>query len=416
MTRPAAPARSGRLSGKHITLCVTGSVAAYKAVLLLRLLVKEGAHVEVALTASAERFVGVPTFSGLSGNAVHTTMFAADISGELHVDLAKRTDLVLIVPATADLIARLATGRADDLVAALVLCTSAPVIAAPAMHPRMWHHPATQRNARTLVEDRRVEFAGPTSGEVASGDAGDGRMVEPEELLGLVVRRLTGGDFEGRHFVVSAGPTVEDIDPVRFIGNRSSGKMGFALAERAARRGARVTLVTGPTHLPTPYGVTRVDVRSALEMKSELWQALGAELTQADALFMAAAVGDYRAAEIHSTKLKRADDLALELRPNPDILAEIGLARAGASPLLIGFAVEANSEQAMIEYARGKLDKKRVDLIVANLAAEAFGRDDDRATFVSAGAVEPLPTMSKLDLADRILDWTANRFGSREPD
>jgi phosphopantothenoylcysteine decarboxylase/phosphopantothenate--cysteine ligase len=403
-----------RLRGRRVALCVTGSVAAYKAAILTRLLLKEGADVEVVMTASAQKFVGSATFAGLTSLAVLSDMFDPTLGGELHVDLAARSDIVVVVPATADLLARLAAGRADDAVTATVLCARCPVLVAPAMHPAMWEHPATQRNVATLAADGRVTLVGPVSGPVASGDEGMGRMVEPEVMVEAVASRLSGNDFEDRHVVVSAGPTIEDIDPVRFLGNRSSGKMGFAIAERAAARGARVTLVSGPSALPTPPAVDRIDVRTALEMREALVVALGEDLSQADALVMAAAVGDFRPADVHATKLKREgrDKLTLELVQNPDILAEIGKARKNACPVLVGFAVEADNDERVIAYARRKLEEKRVDLVVANHAADSFGRDDNRATFVTAGAAEALGTLSKGELAERLLDWIAGRLAS----
>jgi phosphopantothenoylcysteine decarboxylase/phosphopantothenate--cysteine ligase len=403
---PDAPRR--RLAGRRITLCVTGSVAAYKAVLALRLLLKEGAEVEVVLTRSGAEFVGAATFSALTGKAVHTDMFAPGIAGELHVDLAARSDCILIMPATADLLARLVAGRADDVLTATVLCARCPVLCAPAMHPAMWEHPATQRNVAALGADGRVEIIGPVAGEVASGDQGMGRMVEPEVAVAAVLAELCSGDLAGRRVVVTAGPTLEDLDPVRFIGNRSSGKMGFAVAERAAARGAEVTLVSGPVKLLTPSGVERIDVRGAEEMKEALTNALVA----ADLLVMAAAVGDFRPAERIDTKLKRVEgqDLTLSLVQNPDILADIGRARRGERPILIGFAVEADSAERVIAYARDKLDKKRVDLMVANHAADSFGRDTNRATLVSRNTDESLGELSKLALADRILDWAQRRL------
>lgn len=399
------------MSGRRIALGVTGSVAAYKAVLVLRLLLKEDAEVEALLTPSAEQFVGPATFAGLCGRPAIRGMFDPDLGGEVHVDVAARSDLVLIVPATADLLARLATGRASDVVTALALCTRAPLLVVPAMHPNMWEHPATQRNVATLTSDRRVELLGPVYGEVASRERGVGRMSEPEEVLAAVVSRLSPRDLAGRHVVVTAGPTVEDLDPVRFIGNRSSGKMGFAVAERAAARGARVTLITGPVHLPTPYGVVRLDVRSAVAMRTAVWQSLGPDLSHADALVMTAAVADYRPSETHATKLKReSQSLTLDLVQNPDILAEIGAARNSRLPVLIGFAVEAEEEARVLDYARGKLDSKRADLIVANQAADSFGRDTNRATLVDANKNEPLGELSKIEVADRILDWVTARL------
>src|SRR5450432_758398 len=405
------PGASKRLAGKRVTVCVTGSVAAYKAVLLVRLLLKDGAAVEVVLSRGAREFVGAATFSGLTGKRVYTDMFDAEEPGEVHVKLAKESDLVIVAPATADVLARLASGRADDLTTALALCATCPVLAAPAMHPSMWSHPATERNVATLVGDRRVRLVGPVVGEVASGDNGLGRMAEPEQIASQASALFTGISLSGRHIVISAGPTLEDLDPVRFVGNRSSGKMGFALAERAAAFGARVTLVAGPVSLPTPPGVQRVDVRGALSMRSALWQALAPDLSQADALIMTAAVADYRPAESHSTKLKRtAESLHLELLPNPDLLAEIGHARKDKKPVLIGFALETDTDDKLIQLARGKLAAKHVDLVVANHASESLGKDDIRAMLVSPTDCSPLPVLSNEQAAERILAWLSTRF------
>ena len=409
--RPPPPSAPKRLANPRVTVCVTGSVAAYKAVLLVRLLMKQGATVEVVLSRSAREFVGAATFSGLTGRRVYSDLFDPEEPGEVHVRLAKESDLIVIAPATADVLSRLGSGRADDLITALVLCAACPVLAAPAMHPSMWSHPATQRNLATLAADRQVTLVGPVVGEVASGDTGLGRMAEPEQIASHASALLAGMSLRGRHIVVSAGPTVEDLDPVRFVGNRSSGKMGFALAERAAAFGAKVTLVTGPVSLATPPGVQRVDVRSALSMRSALWQALAPDLSQADALIMTAAVADYRPAEVHSTKLKRGTEaVQLELLPNPDLLAEIGHARRDRKPVLVGFALETDTDDKVIQLARGKLAKKRVDLVVANHAAESLGRDDIRVLLVTPTDCEPLPQLSKEQAADRILAWLAARF------
>jgi phosphopantothenoylcysteine decarboxylase/phosphopantothenate--cysteine ligase len=410
-TRGVAPRAATGSAGQRITVCVTGSVAAYKAVLLVRLLLKEGATVDVVLSHSAREFVGAATFSGLTGRRVYSDLFDAEEPGEVHVKLAKESDLIVIAPATADVLARLARGRADDLLTALVLSATCPVLAAPAMHPNMWSHPATKRNVVTLVSDARVTFVGPTLGEVASGDSGLGRMVEPEQIASAISAKFSGISLRGRHIVISAGPTVEDLDPVRFVGNRSSGKMGFALAERAAAFGARVTLIAGPVNLKTPPGVERVDVRGALSMRSALWQAMAPDLTLADALIMTAAVADYRPAESHSTKLKRsAQPITVELLPNPDLLAEIGHARRDRKPVLVGFALETDADERVIQLARGKLASKRVDLVVANHAAESLGRDDIRVLLVTPTDCEPLPQLSKEKAADRILGWLATRF------
>lgn len=395
---------TGPLSGRTIALCVTGSIASYKAVELARLLVKSGARVLPVMTASASRFLGPVTLAGITGEAVATDMWDASQPGELHVRLAERADLVAVVPATADVLARLAQGRADDLVTALALCARGPVVAAPAMHPRMWEHPATQRNVAELGAQKRVTLVGPVSGEVASGDVGHGRMAEPDAILAAIATALSPRDLAGLRLVVTAGPTLEDVDPVRFLGNRSTGKMGFAIAERAAARGADVTLVAGPVSLPCPHGVRRIDVRGAVAMRAVLWKELGLDLSRADALVMAAAVADYRPAETSASKIKKSADRAtLELVRNPDLLAEIGAARAGKLPALVGFAVESEGGEALVAYARRKLADKRVDLMVANEAGESFGREDNRATLVTADAVKALPTMSKASLADLVL-------------
>ncbi|MES1177581.1 MAG: bifunctional phosphopantothenoylcysteine decarboxylase/phosphopantothenate--cysteine ligase CoaBC [Myxococcales bacterium] len=411
-TPPPGPlAAPKRFAGKRVTVCVTGSVAAYKAVLLVRALLKDGAFVEVVLTRAAREFVGAATFSGLTGRRVLTDVFDPEHPGELHVDLAARSDMILVVPATADVLARFATGRADDLVTALALCATCPILVAPAMHPTMWSHPATQRNVATLAADRRVGFVGPAFGEVASGDTGLGRMAEPEQILAMVSAQFAGISLSGKHIVISAGPTVEDLDPVRYVGNRSSGKMGFALAERARSFGAQVTLVAGPVNLPTPVGVQRVDVRSAQSMRSALWQALAPDLSAADALIMTAAVADYRPAQSHSTKLKRGPEpMTLELVPNPDLLAEIGHARKDRTPVLIGFALETDTDDKLIQLARAKLAAKHVDLVVANHASESLGKDDIRAMLVTPTDCSPLPVLSKEQAAERILGWLAARL------
>jgi phosphopantothenoylcysteine decarboxylase / phosphopantothenate---cysteine ligase len=408
----SAPKARGRLAGKRITLCVTGSVAAYKAVLLLRALMQEGAEVEVVLSQRGAEFVGAATFAGLTGRAPHTQMFDTTPTGELHVKLAEQSDLLLVVPATADVLARLAQGRADDLVTATALCSACPVLIAPAMHPRMWSHPATQRNVRTLLDDRRVGFVGPVEGEVASGDVGVGRMAEPETILSFVIARLSPHTLSGRHVVITAGPTAEDIDPVRFISNRSSGKMGFALAERAAAHGAKVTLIAGPVALDTPVGVTRIDVRSALAMRGAMWQALKPDLSGADALVMTAAVSDYRPAETHATKLKRgASGIELELLPNADLLAEIGAARKAERPVLVGFALETETDERLVAAARAKLAKKRVDLVVANHPDGSIGQSQISGSLVGVFEAVAFGPISKHDAADRILDFIAKRLG-----
>ena len=414
MPRQTLPPRQRQLSGKRLVLCVTGSIAAYKAVLLLRLLLKEGARVKVVVTKTAERFVQASTFAALTGEEVESDMFGR--AGEPHVELARDSDAILIVPATADSLARLAHGHAGDLVGALVLASRCPVLVAPAMHPAMWEHPRTQHNVLILASQPNVVMVGPVSGEVASGEVGIGRMSEPEEILEALADCLTPEDLRGRHVVVSAGPTREAIDPVRYVSNRSSGKMGFALALRAAQRGARVTLVTGPVELRTPRRVQRVNVQTALEMKDALIDAMGSDLSKADALVMAAAVADFRVAEPNQQKLKRGDEtLNLELVPNPDILATLGGLRTGKSPVLVGFGLETEEGSQLIGMARQKLIKKRVDLIVAN-SSEALDADESSALLVSVRDCTDLGPLAKTELADKILTWVAAKLEEVESD
>jgi phosphopantothenoylcysteine decarboxylase/phosphopantothenate--cysteine ligase len=406
--------RASVFAGRTVTLCVTGSIAAYKAVLVLRRLLAEGARVNVVMTASAREFVGAATFSGLTGSPVFGELFAPDQPGEPHVELGKTSDLVLVVPATADAIARLATGRADELTSALALSTRAPLLIAPAMHPSMWAHPATERNVRTLRADGRVHFVGPVEGEVASGDVGLGRMAEPDAIVEAASALLAPGPLRGVRVLVTAGPTTEDIDPVRYVGNRSSGKMGFAIAERAAELGATVTLLAGPVSLPTPAGVKRVDVRTAESLRAALWEALGSALSGADVLVMAAAVADYRPAAPSASKLRRTDaPLTLSLVPNPDLLAEIGRARTGARPVLVGFALGTESDAEAVVTARRKLAEKRVDLVVSNHAADSIGRDDIVAMLVGPERHEVVARAPKRVLAERLLAWIRSELSAR---
>jgi len=406
--KQAAPPRQRQLAGKRLVLCVTGSIAAYKAIVLLRLLLKEGAQVKVVITQTAERFVQASTFAALTGEEVESDMFGR--AGEPHVDLARDADAILIVPATADTLARLAHGHAGDLTSALVLASRCPVIIAPAMHPAMWEHPRTQHNVVILASQPNVVMVGPVSGEVASGEIGMGRMAEPEEIFEALTGCLAPDDLRGRHIVVSAGPTREAIDPVRYLSNRSSGKMGFALAQRAQQRGARVTLVTGPVELRTPRNVQRINVMTALEMQEALMEALGADLSGADALIMAAAVADYRVAEPNQQKLKRSDAaLNLELTPNPDILATFGRRRAGKFPVLVGFGLETEHGSNLIGLARQKLINKRVDLIVAS-SSEALDAGESGALLVGVRDCAAVGHLVKAELADKILTWIAAKL------
>jgi phosphopantothenoylcysteine decarboxylase/phosphopantothenate--cysteine ligase len=396
-----------------IALAVTGSIAAYKAVEVARLLLKLGHRVIPLMTSSAARFVGPTTLSGICGEPVYSSMWDPSFPGEMHVRIADEADVVAIVPATADVLARLAQGRADDLVTATALCARGPVLVAPAMHPRMWRHPATQRNVGELRG--RVQFIGPVVGPVASGDVGMGRMEEPAEIVRAIESLLVDRDLSGKRIVVTAGPTFEPLDPVRFIGNRSSGKMGFALAARAASRGAQVVLVAGPVALATPPGVERRDVETAEQMRAALAGVLGPDLSGADALVMAAAVADFRPATPSDTKIKKAkvgEPAPIALAKNPDLIAEIGARRSGKGPVLVAFALETGDDASVLQYAKQKLAQKKVDLVVANAAHESLGREANRVALVGDPDVTPFASATKDAIADQILDRVAALLGS----
>ncbi|MBX3189339.1 MAG: bifunctional phosphopantothenoylcysteine decarboxylase/phosphopantothenate--cysteine ligase CoaBC [Labilithrix sp.] len=396
------------MKGRTVALAITGSVAAYKAVEVARLCVKAGAKVLPLMTASAARFVGPVTLSGITGEPVAIDMWDPAYPGEMHVAIAARADVVAIVPATADVIARIAQGRADDVVTATVLCARAPVAIAPAMHPNMWSHPAVQRNVAEIARQGRTTFIGPVHGEVASGESGLGRMEEPARIFEALAALVAPRDLAGRRIVVTAGPTHEAIDPVRFLGNRSSGKMGFAIAARAASRGADVTLIAGPVALATPPGVSRVDVESAEEMQRAVDRALGDDLSRADALVMAAAVADFRPSAPSAIKIKKdAGAPAIALAKNPDILASVGARRSGARPVLVGFALETGDDATVLAYAKKKLTEKKVDLVVANAAHESLGHAASRVAIVAGEGAEPFSEGTKEALADRILDRLA---------
>ena len=352
------------LQGRKIVLCVGGGIAAYKALELVRRLREAGAEVQVAMTAGAQQFVTPLSFQALSGNPTRTSLWdnAAEASMG-HIELARWADRIVIAPATADLLARLAHGQADDLVTTLCLATTAPITVAPAMNHRMWLHAATQANIATL-RGRGVQVVGPEDGLLAEGESGPGRLSEPEALVTALLSTqatpasASDGALKGLKVVVSAGPTYEDLDPVRYLGNRSSGKMGFAVAASAARRGADVTLVAGPVNLPTPSGVKRVDVRSAAQMHRAVFAAF-----PADIYIGAAAVADYTPRLPAANKIKKSNEsLALDLVRTPDILAEVA-AQTQALKLVVGFAAETEN---VAGYARGKLVAKHLDLIVAN--------------------------------------------------
>ena len=380
---------------------VCGSIAAYKSVAVVRELQRLGHEVQVILTPPALEFVGRATFEGLTRRPAYVRM--AEAPDELHVTLAKAASRFVVVAATADFLARLATGRASDLLTATALCYRGPLFVAPAMHPNMWAHPAVARNVERLRADG-VRFLGPVSGAVASGDIGMGRLMEPADIAGALELR---GDLTGKRLIVTAGPTVEDLDPVRFISNRSTGRMGYAIAERALARGALVELVTGPVHLQPPPGARVTPVRSALDLLEALRTL---NQTPADAVVMTAAVGDYRARAKSPVKLKRAEGLSLDLVENPDVIATLSAERHGTRPALVAFALETGDDASVVQYASKKLAQKGVDLVVANRADEALGTTTNRVHFVHHGGHTSHPSEDKLTVADRILDFLVTRW------
>ncbi len=393
------------LSGRHIVLGVTGSISAFKSADLASKLRQAGATVEVVMTPAATRFVTPLTFQSLTGRPVVVDMFSA-LEAEAHVEIARRADAVVISPATADCIANLAHGQTPDMVTLTALAASAPLLVAPAMDNQMWEHPATRANVETL-RARGVTFIGPNAGRLASGRHGAGRLAETPEVIGAV-RALLGqrsGDLSGRHIVVTAGGTQEALDPVRFIGNRSSGKMGFAIAEAARDRGAIVTLVTGPVALDTPFGVARVGVTTV----DDLLAALQRLAPGCDAIVMAAAPADFRPAAVANQKIKKtpgADSMVVELVKTPDV---IGTLEGGG--VRVGFAAET---EKLAEHAVQKLARKRLDFIVANdvtKAGSGFGADTNQVTFFHAdGRFEEMPLMSKYAVGHAILDRVRERL------
>lgn len=391
----------------RITLGVTGGIAAYKSAELVRRLQDEGHTIQVVMTRAAQEFVTPLTFAALSGQRVIVDLFSTSARGENnlesaidHIAVAQSTDLLLVAPATADILAKFARGIADDFLSTLYLASTAPVVAAPAMNVNMWQHEATQENLATL-RARGVRIVEPNEGYLACGMTGPGRLASQVEILKAVEEVLRGGqDLDGERVLVTAGPTREDIDPVRFLSNRSSGKMGYAVARAAARRGAKVVLVTGPTALETPRGVERVDVRSAEDML----RAVEARFPECTLAIFAAAVADYRAVEPSESKIKRTQDaLTLRLEPNPDILATV--AREKGDRLVVGFAAETDN---VAENARKKLAQKNADVMVANdVTAEGAGFDVDTnmVTLLSCdGRDLALPRLTKAEVAERILD------------
>ena len=392
------------LLNKHILLGVSGGIAAYKSPELVRRLREQGAEVRVVLTDAARAFVTPLTLQAVSGHTIPAGVLdPASEQGMNHIELAKWADLVLIAPATANVISRLATGMADELLTTLCLATPSPVALAPAMNQQMYLHPATQANLQTLAQ-RGVQLWGPASGSQACGDVGPGRMLNPDELVAECIRFLAKPKLELR-VLITAGPTREALDPVRYISNHSSGKMGFALAAAAAELGADVTLVTGPVNLPTPVGVRRIDVESALQMQA----AVMAEVAQQQIVIGCAAVADYRPAEISPQKIKKsADEVTLTLVKNPDIIAEV--AALADKPFVVGFAAETRDVE---HYALDKMARKKLDMIAANDVAregQGFNSDDNALTVFWPGGRQELPLARKTEVARHLLALIIKKY------
>ncbi len=414
---------SNRGAGRRILLGISAGIAAYKSAQLARLLKHAGCEVRVVMTEGAQAFITPLTLQALTGEPVRTSLLDPEAeAGMGHIELARWADTIVIAPATADLMARLAQGMADDLLTTLCLASEAEKIMAPAMNQAMWRHPATQRNAARLAQDG-WRLLGPDSGDQACGDVGPGRMLEPEAIAAELMRTPAEApaqptSAQGLHIVITAGPTREPLDPVRYLSNHSSGKMGFALAEAAARRGARVTLICGPVALATPADVERLDVETALQMH----EASLSLLNECDLFIGCAAVADYRAEAPAEHKIKKRDDeegMTLRLVKNPDIIADIASARdaAGGRPYVVGFAAETRDLEA---YARDKLARKRLDMIVANDVSTAglgFGADDNAALLLwrdgdgESGA--SLPPQPKTRLAEAVIERALSCLPSR---
>ena len=393
------------LQGKRIVLGVTGGIAAYKAAELIRLLSKQGAEVQVAMTGAATHFVTPTTFQALSGKPVFTDQWDARMPNAMaHIDLSRQADCIVVAPASADFLARAAHGLADDLLTTMVLARDCPLLAAPAMNRQMWENPATQRNMAQLAADG-AEILGPASGEQACGEVGAGRMLEPEEILEEVIAFFAPKVLAGRKVLVTAGPTFEAIDPVRGITNLSSGRMGYAVARAARHAGAAVTLVSGPVGFGSPQGVDRIDVKSALDMHA----AVMARAVEADIFVAVAAVADYRVANAAEHKLKKDGGglPPIELVENPDILAEVAALKDG--PFCVGFAAESCNLE---EYAQAKRRKKNIPLIAGNLIQDGFGGDDNRLVLFDDKGTHPLTPAPKSVLARQLVEHIAHLAGA----
>lgn len=400
------------LQQKHILLGITGGIAAYKAAELVRRLKDGGAEVHVVMTEGALNFITPLTLQALSGNPVHTTLLDPAAEAAMgHIELAKWADLVLIAPASADIMAKLACGMANDLLTTLCLATNAPLALAPAMNQAMWSHPQTQNNIAHLKQQGAVIF-GPASGSQACGDVGFGRMLEAIDIAAACEQCFIKPYLQGKHVVITAGPTREALDPVRFISNHSSGKMGFALAEAAQKAGAKVTLIAGPVSLNTPYGIERINVESAEQMLAASEKAC----ENAELFIASAAVADYRPAQVSEQKIKKTEqgDLSsIALVKNPDIVQTIA-AKTEQRPFVVGFAAETQDVQA---YAKDKLARKNLDLIIANNVAElgiGFNSDENAVTVISKqGTVTDISRCSKIQLASQLISIIAQQIEGR---
>ena len=394
------------LENKQILLGVTGGIAAYKTAELTRLLIKSGASVRVVMTRGAQAFVTPLTFQALSGESVRTELLDPKHEAAMgHIELARWADLILVAPATASFIERLATGRADDLLSTLCLASASPIMLAPAMNQQMWQQQATQDNVQILLQ-RDIKIIGPAEGDQACGDVGPGRMLEPQEILQQAEQHFHTGVLAGKNIIITAGPTREPIDPVRFLSNRSSGKMGYALAQAAVEAGATVTLISGPVNLTTPRSVKRINVETAEAMRAAVFE----NISRSDIFIATAAVSDYRPVTAAEQKIKKsAEHLTLELLPNPDILAEV--AALEKAPFTVGFAAETESLE---KHALEKLQRKKLSMIAANPVNDNQGFDQDEnqlAVFWSDGE-QRFPLTTKYKLARQLISLIAEKYHS----
>jgi len=401
------------LNNRNIILGVTGGIAAYKSADLCRQLIKAGANVRVVMTSGACEFVTPLTFQALSGHPVSTKLLDEQAeAGMGHIELAKWAEMVLIAPASANTISRMAAGAADDLLMTLILATQAKLVVAPAMNQVMWSNPATQKNIQTLLNlyEHRLQIVGPAAGEQACGDVGLGRMVEPQNIVSQIVATSTQDALKGVRVVITAGPTREAVDPVRYITNHSSGKMGFALAEAFKHQGAEVCVIAGPVSLSLSEGIERLNVQSAQDMYDA---ALDQQKKGFDIFVGAAAVADYRPVNTATQKMKKNDqNLVIELQENPDIIAAIAK-QSNERTLIVGFAAETND---VVQYAQSKLQRKRLDLVIANDVSDTsigFNSDNNQVTLVDGRSCETLPKLSKSELSRTLVQSMFNKLNEK---